>query len=118
MARASAPSVSLAKFTAAVQAAVKAAVLKHPKFKMEPPRAITLSYLIRGIPVPEELLRQVTVAEAQDFANEVAARVSAGPAGRAFAIGPRPAPRGAMLALGRHVILGFPPPPDVISLER
>jgi hypothetical protein len=116
MARAS--SVSLSKFTAAVQAAVKAAVLKHPKFKMDPPRAITLSYLIRGIPVPIEVLNRVTFGETQDFANEVAARVGGGPAGRAFAIAPRPAPKGAILSLGGHVILGFPPPPDVITLER
>src|SRR5216683_1482193 len=46
MARAT--SISLSEFTASVQAAVKAAVARHPKFKLEPPQAITISYLIRG----------------------------------------------------------------------
>ena len=116
MARAS--SVSLSKFTTAVQAAVKAAVQKHPRFKMDPPSAVTLSYLIRGIPVPDEILSRVTFAETQDFANEIAARVASGPAGRAFAIAPRPAPKGAILSIGGHVILGFPPPPEVITLAK
>ncbi len=46
-------SISLSKFTESVQAAVKAAVAKHPKFKIDVPNAVTVSYLIRGIPVPE-----------------------------------------------------------------
>jgi hypothetical protein len=115
MARAT--SVSVSKFTTAVQAAVKAAIQRHPKFKMDPPRAITVSYLIRGIPVPDEILANVTFAETQEFANDVAARVG-GAAGRAFAIAPRPSPKGAILSLGGHVILGFPPPPDVLTFEK
>jgi hypothetical protein len=116
MARAT--SVSLSKFTAAVQSAVKAAMQKHPRFKMDPPSAITLSYLIRGIPVPDDILTRVTVAETQDFANEIANRVASSAGGRAFAIAPRPGPKGAILSVGGHVILGFPAPPEVITLAK
>lgn len=115
---AAATTVSLGKFTSAVQASVKAAIRKHPKFKMDPPRTVTVSYLIRGIPVPDEILANVTFAETQDFANEVAAGVgrAGGAAGRAFALAPRS--KGAILSLGGHVILGFPPPPEVITFSK
>jgi hypothetical protein len=44
-----AKSISLRQFTSAVQAAVKAAVKKHPKFnQVEAPQEVTFSYLIRG----------------------------------------------------------------------
>src|SRR5689334_7890906 len=69
-------SVSLSKFTASVQAAVKAAVAKHPKFKVQPPHELTISYLIRGIPAPDTILSQVTVGEAQAFADDVAAHIA------------------------------------------
>jgi hypothetical protein len=116
MARAT--SVSLAKFTAAVQAAVKAAVQKHPRFRMDPPSEVAVAYLIRGIPVPDEILNRVTVAETQDFADEIAARVAGSPAGRAFALGPRAGGKGAVLSLGGRVILGFPPPPEVLTFSK
>src|SRR5438105_11593260 len=60
---AQATSISLSKFTASVQAAVKAAAAKHPKFKVDPPHGISLSYLIRGFPIPDPILAQVTVSE-------------------------------------------------------
>ena len=37
-------SISLSKFTASVQAAVKAAMAKHPKFKFDVPDRVTVSY--------------------------------------------------------------------------
>ena len=56
-------SISLNKFTASVQAAVKSAVAKHPKFNVPTPHGVSVSYLIRGIPVPDEILAKVTLAE-------------------------------------------------------
>ena len=73
---AQAPSISLSKFTASVQAAVKAAAANHPKFRAEAPNAITISYLIRGIPVSEAVLSTVTLGETQAFATEIATNIS------------------------------------------
>ncbi len=42
---AQAASISLSKFTETVQAAVKVAVQKHPKFKLEQPTQLSISYL-------------------------------------------------------------------------
>jgi hypothetical protein len=95
-------SISLGKFTASVQAAVKAAVAKHPKFKMDVPNAVTVAYLIRGIPVPEGILSTVSMGETQAF----------GAAARG------PAAEGAILSVGRHVIVGIPPVSQVIQLEK
>jgi len=69
-------SISLGKFTASVQAAVKAAVAKHPKFKVDVPNAVTVAYLIRGIPVPEGILSTVSMGETQAFATEVATHIA------------------------------------------
>jgi hypothetical protein len=74
---AQAQSISLSHFTAAVQSAVKAAVQRHPKFKLDAPQGVTFSFLIRGIPVPESLLANVTFGETQAFANDLAAQISA-----------------------------------------
>src|SRR5215813_9230634 len=63
-------SISLSKFTASVKAAVKAAVAKHPKFNLPVPNAVSVFYLIRGIPVPEEIMSKVTLGETQAFATE------------------------------------------------
>ena len=41
---AQAASISLSKFTETVQAAVKVAVQKHPKFKLEQPTQVSISY--------------------------------------------------------------------------
>jgi hypothetical protein len=109
---AQATSISLSQFTAAVQAAVKAAVQKHPKFKIDPPQAVAVSYLIRGIPVPETLLANVTLGETQAFANDVAAHIaSAQPQALAGtqAGTHAAAPQGAIYSNGRHLIIGIPP---------
>ena len=88
---AQAQSISLSHFTAAVQAAVKAAVQNHPKFKLDAPQGVTFSFLIRGIPVPESVLANVTVATS--------------------------APRGALYLVGGHIILGIPAA-DQIELKQ
>jgi hypothetical protein len=109
-------SISLSKFTEAVQAAVKAAVSKHPKFKIEAPAAITVSYLIRGIPIPEALLSNATIAETQAVADDVAAHIS-GVFPEALA-GPGRKSEGAIISVGRHVIIGIPPVAQTIRLEK
>jgi hypothetical protein len=108
-------SISLKKFTASVQAAVKAAVAKHPKFQAPVPNAVSFGYLIRGIPVPEEIVAKVTMAEMQGFASEVAGQIGqAHP--EALGAG-RGAPAGAVLSVGRHVICGIPQIEDVVQFE-
>lgn len=106
MAQAKAQSISLSHFTTAVQSAVKAAVQKHPKFKLDPPQGVTFSYLIRGIPVPENLLTNVTFGETQAFANEVAAHISTQPGIAAEA---KLGAHGAIYSAGGHIIVGIPP---------
>jgi hypothetical protein len=110
-----AQSVSLAHFTTTVQSAVKAAVQKHPKFKLDPPQGVTFSYLVRGIPVPEALLANVTFGETQAFANEVAAQISAQP-GIVAEAKLRPA-TGSIFSSGGHIIIGIPAV-DQFQLER
>lgn len=105
---AQARSISLSQFTNAVQAAVKAAVQKHPKFKIDPPPGVAFSYLIRGIPVPESVVANVTLGETQAFANEIAAHLgSAQP--EALAGAHVDGPQGVIYSHGRHIILGIPP---------
>jgi len=109
-------SISLHKFTASVQAAVKAAVAKHPKFELPEPKAIALGYLIRGIPVPDGILSKVTLGETQAFAADVAAHIAqAHPEG--LGMERHTVLAGAVLSLGRHVILGIPVPPDIAFFE-
>ncbi len=55
----------------AVQDAVKAAVEKHPKLKVEPSN-LSIGYLIWGFPVPENF-NAFSVRETQAFATDVAA---------------------------------------------
>lgn len=112
---AQATSISVSKLTTAVQAAVKAAVQKHPKFKVEVPTQVSIGYLIRGFPVPETILANVTLGETRAFAADVASQLSSGaPEVFAAAVGK---PEGAVYARGNHVILGFPAVSDVV-LER
>lgn len=113
---ATASTVSLAKFTASVQAAVKAAVAKHPKFKMEAPNSVSVSYLIRGIPAPEAILANATIAEAQAFADEVASHLSQAHS-ELLVKGGTPS-RGAIISVGGHLILGIPPVTDVFTIEQ
>lgn len=105
---AQATSISMSKFIASVQSAVKAAVAKHPKFKVEAPNTVTISYMIRGIPVPEAILAAVTVGETQAFANEIASGIAAAQPEVVDAVKGATA-EGAILSIGRHVILGIPP---------
>jgi hypothetical protein len=102
---AQAKSISLSHFTTAVHAAVKAAAQKHPKFKLEAPAGITFSYLIRGIPVSEAFLANVTFGETQAFANELANQISAQPG---IALEASLGGKGAIYSAGGHIILGIP----------
>lgn len=111
-------SISLSKFTASVQAAVKAAVAKHPKFSVDVPNAITVSYLIRGIPAPESLLSAVTMAELQTFASEIAAHVADAHPEMVELTSRAPGAQGAVLSVGRHVILGIPPFLESVKVEK
>jgi len=107
-------SISVHKLTTSVQAAVKAAMDKHPKFKFAAPNGLTSGYLIRGIPVPEEIFGKATLGEAQAFATEVAAGLSR--AVPEFAAGHQGG-QGAILSIGRHILLGIPAPPEFINFE-
>ena len=103
---AQAKSLSLSHFTTAVHSAVESAVKKHPKFKVEVPEGISFSYLIRGIPVPDTILQNVTFGETQAFANEVASQINAKTgieADAKFGGG-----HGAIFSTGRHIIIGIP----------
>jgi hypothetical protein len=113
---AQATTLSLSKFTSAVQAAVKAAAQRHPKFKIDPPHGITVLYLIRGIPVAEKIAEGATLSETQAFANDVAAHLgSAHPEAVSAAKGS--APQGVVLSVGGHVIIGIPPVTDAVVVE-
>ena len=111
-----AKSISLSKFTSSVQAAVKAAVRNHPKFKMAAPTSIAFGHLIRGIPVPDAILKKVTFGETQAFADDIAAQLGAAHP-EAFAA-PKGAGKGAILSVGHHVILGIPAAPDAANLTK
>jgi hypothetical protein len=104
---ADATSISFGKFLESVQSAVKSAAAKHPKFKVEVPNGVTISYLIRGFPIPDGILATVTVGETQAFANEVAGQIAAAhpQVGAAAAAGAA----GAILSVGGHIIVGIPP---------
>lgn len=115
---AQAVSISLSKFVASVQAAVKAAAAKHPKFRVDVPSAVTVSYLIRGIPVPDGILSTVTMSETQAFATDVTTHIAGA---HPEALGPAlrgAAQDGAILSVGRHVIVGIPPVPQVLQIEK
>lgn len=115
---AQAVSISLAKFTRSVQAAVKSATAKHPKFKMDPPNAITISYLIRGYPPAESVVANVSMGELQAYANEVAHQI-AGAHPEMFAVAGQPQGEGgAVLSIGRHVLIGIPPIAQTFRLEE
>jgi hypothetical protein len=108
-------SVSLSKFTASVQSAVQEAVAKHPKFSFEVPKAVSISYLIRGIPVPDTFVGNVSLAESQAFATDVATRL-AGPHPELF---PKGVPvQGALFSVGKHLIVGIPPMIEDIAFGK
>jgi hypothetical protein len=112
---AKAKSISLSQFSAAVQAAVKSAAQKHPKFKVDAPQGVTFSYIIRGIPVAEPLLANATFAETQAFADTLASAISAeaGLATDAKAAGGK----GAIYSAGGHIIIGIPAV-DELQLDK
>jgi hypothetical protein len=115
---AQATSISLRKFLSSVQSAVKAAAAKHPKFQVEQPRALTVSYLIRGFPIPDGILSTVTVGETQAYANEIAAHVGGAVPEALGVSGARPTTEGAVLSIGRHVIVGIPPAALTVQVEE
>ena len=95
-----AKSISLSQFTTTVQAAVKGALQKHPKFQSDNPTGVTFSYLIRGIPVPDRF----TVAETQAFADDIASHLSAAHPEVLAGAGKH----GVVYSAGGHVIVGIP----------
>ena len=116
---AQANAVSLSKFTSTVQAAVRAAVQRHPKFKVEAPQGITVAYLIRGFPIPDNIISAVSLVEMQAFADDVAAQIGkAHPEAMAAAATAGQTTQGAILSLGRHVIIGIPPFAQTVLVEK
>ena len=114
---AQATSISLSKFTASVQAAVKSAISKHPKFSVQSPQGVTVSYLIRGIPSPEAILKGVTVSETQAFANDVAAGIAGAHPEILSATGPRTPAQGAIISIGGHLVIGIPAPLHPMEID-
>ncbi len=113
---AQAVSISLKKFTESVNSAVKAAAAKHPKFQLEPAHGISVSYLIRGFPLPDGILRNVSLPEVQSFAADVAQHLSAAHA-EVFRAGGQTRVEGAVISVGGHLIIGFPPPENFLLTE-
>jgi hypothetical protein len=109
---AQATSISLSKFSETVQASVKAAVLKHPKFKGDQPTQVAISYLIRGIPVPDGIAGNVTVRETQAFATDLATQIAGSQPGIAVEAGGTV--EGAIFSQGRHLIIGIPVTPNLL----
>jgi len=103
-----AATISVSKLNAAVEAAVKAAVQKHPKFKLEAAPQLALSYLIWGIPVPEGLAANLTIRETQGFATDIAGQLGGAlPSGGVEKAG-------ALFVHGPFLIVGIPAPPEVL----
>jgi hypothetical protein len=100
---AKATSISVNKLSSAVQEAVKAAMEKHPKVKVDPAK-LSLGYLIWGFPVPETL-QALSIRETQAFATDVAAGL-----GRSLGT----PIEGAVFSHGGHLTIGFPAPPEVL----
>ena len=115
---AQAMSISFSKFVTTVQSAVKAAVAKHPKFKVEAPNSITVSYLIRGVPVPDGILSTVTLGETQAFANDIAAHIESTAPEVLGAVAAQRTSGGAILSVGGHVIVGIPPASQALQVEK
>jgi len=81
------------------------------------PNAVSVAYLIRGIPVPEEITSKVTLEETQAFATEIATHiVQAHP--EALAAAHQAAQGGAILSVGRHVIIGIPASPTGLCYPK
>lgn len=109
---AKARTISLQSFHSAVESAVKAAVDKHPTFKVDVGDGLATGYLIWGIPVPERIADQASLRETQAFANTVATGL-----GRAATqIGG--SAEGAFLSHGGYLIVGIPVPPEVLIINK
>jgi len=106
-----AQSISLSKFTSAVQAAVKAAAAKNPKFRMDAPKTLSVSYLIRGIPPPPTIVN--SMADLQSFADEIAGQLAAS---QLEALSVAAGARGAVISVGGHIICGIPPADMVVEV--
>ena len=113
---AKAKSLSLGKFTSSVQAAVKAAAGKHPKFAVAAPTGITTTYLIRGIPIPDAIMNKVTLAETQAYADAIASRL-AGAMPTAL-VATKTSGKGAIISAGGHIIIGIPWGPEAVHLTE
>ena len=116
-----AKSISLSQFTKTVEAAVKKAVQKHPKFKTQAQQGVVLSYLIRGIPFDEAVLANVTIAETQAFAQELAAHIAGSEASLAAGTATDNTsvkPRGVIYGTGGHIICGYPPVTEPVTIEQ
>jgi hypothetical protein len=110
-----AQSISIGKFTSAVQAAVKAAAAKNPKFKMNAPNTLSVSYFILGIPPPPEIVHNM--GDLQSFANEIAGHLAVSqPEALSLAAGVKPA--GAVVSVGGHIICGIPPADLVVEVHQ
>jgi hypothetical protein len=105
-------SVSLQSFTTAVEASVKAAVEKHPKFKVDVADGLATGYLIWGIPVPEAIAAAASIRETQAFADAVATGLGR----NATAIGATA--EGAFFSHRGYLILGIPVPHEVLLLKK
>jgi len=114
MARAT--SISLSQFTSTVQAAVTAAQQKNPKFALDPITGITVSSVIRGIPVRWPLAETLTMGEMQTFADDVAGHIGSVHPELATATGG--STHGAVLSVEHHVICGIPPISHVVELQK
>lgn len=111
-------SISLTKFRSSVEAAVEAAVKKHQKFAGPKPTGISVYYLIRGYPIPDEIASKATLGEVQAFANEVASHLtSAVPQLRIAHAGSSSGAHGTVLSVDRHVLIGIPAPPEFLQFE-
>jgi len=110
-------SISMNKFASSVQSAVKAAMDKHPKFKFAVPNGVTVAYLIRGIPVPEEIALKVTLGETQAFATDVASHLAGAVPQFAAVHQAGQGAQGTILSIGRHVLIGIPAPSEFVHLE-
>lgn len=109
-------SISLHKLTTSVQAAVKAAAAKHPKFRQVPePKEIAISNLIWGYPVPDGIIAQVTLAELQSYVQDVAAHIGqAGPEGAGVSLRSQ---QGGFVAFGRIIHCGIPPVSEFANVK-
>ena len=101
-------SVSLKQFTTAVDAAVAAAKKKHPKFNFERSEGVALSYLIQGIPVDVRLAENLTLGEAQAFANEIAGHLNTNQPEFLSAAQAGGSSAGVVYSAGKHLIIGIP----------